>query len=301
MASRWLLYQQERFPLLAHAPLIAAFSFSALSFSALLRGQVALPEASTLLVAFASVFLFFLQLRIADEFKDYEDDARFRPYRPVPRGLVTLRELGGVGAAAALIQLGLALWLKPSLALLLLLVWGYLGLMRREFFVPQWLKSHPLTYLWTHMLILPLVVLFATACEWLVAGTPPPGGLVWFLVVSFFNGVVIEIGRKIRAPEDEERGVETYSVLWGRRKAVLAWLGAMLLAAVGAWLAADLIGWTAPLLGLLGALLIAAAISAWSFLSHPMTSRAKLIEYMSGLWTLLTYLGLGAAPLLWRF
>ncbi len=296
MASRWLLYQQERFPLLAHAPLIAAFSFSALSFSALLRGQVALPEASTLLVAFASVFLFFLQLRIADEFKDHEDDARFRPYRPVPRGLVTLRELGGVGAAAALIQLGLALWLKPSLALLLLLVWGYLGLMRREFFVPQWLKSHPLTYLWTHMLILPLVVLYATACEWLVAGTPPTGGLVWFLVVSFFNGTVIEIGRKIRAPEDEERGVETYSVLWGRRNAVLAWLGAMLLAAVGARLAADLIGLAVLVVALLCVLLTIAALIAWCFLRRPTSRRARLIEHVSGLWTLVSFLALGALP-----
>ena len=61
--------------------------------------------------------LFFLQLRIADEFKDFEDDARYRPYRPVPRGLVTLRELAWVGVGAAAIQLALALWLEPSLGL----------------------------------------------------------------------------------------------------------------------------------------------------------------------------------------
>ena len=55
------------------------------------------------------VLLFFLQLRIADEFKDYEDDARYRPYRPVPRGLVSLRELAWVGVGAAAIQLALAI------------------------------------------------------------------------------------------------------------------------------------------------------------------------------------------------
>jgi 4-hydroxybenzoate polyprenyltransferase len=37
-----------------------------------------------------------------------------------------------------------------------------------------------------------------------------------FFWVSFFNGTVLEIGRKIRAPQDEEAGVETYSFLWGR-------------------------------------------------------------------------------------
>ena len=93
MSSRWWVYQRERFPILAHGPLIAAFSVSAVSYSALLRGQSSLPLDGTLL-AFGTAFLFFLQLRIADEFKDFEDDSRYRSYRPVPRGLVKLSELG---------------------------------------------------------------------------------------------------------------------------------------------------------------------------------------------------------------
>ena len=39
---------------------------------------------------------------------DAEEDARFRPYRPVPRGLVTLRELGWIGALIAVVQFALA-------------------------------------------------------------------------------------------------------------------------------------------------------------------------------------------------
>ncbi len=300
MANRWWIYQRERFPLLAHGPLIAAFSFSAVGYSALLRGRAGLPGAGTILVAFVSVFLFFLQLRIADEYKDWEEDARYRPYRPVPRGLVALRELGIVGIVGTLIQLGLGLWLDPSLVLLVVPVWLYLGLMSREFFVREWLKARPFTYMWTHMLIMPLIDLYATACEWLVAGEAPPDGLIWFLVASFFNGIVIEIGRKIRAPKDEEYGVETYTVLWGGRNAVLAWLGAMLLSAVGALLAADRIGLAAPLAGLLGILWIAAAVMAWRFLCQPGTSRARICEAMAGLWILLMYVGLGAVPLLWR-
>jgi 4-hydroxybenzoate polyprenyltransferase len=38
---------------------------------------------------------------------------------------------------------------------------------------------------------------------------------------------VIEVGRKIRAPADEEPGVDTYSSVWGCSKAVLIWLSAM--------------------------------------------------------------------------
>ena len=143
--NRWWSYQRERFPLFAHAPLVAAFSFSAVSYSSLLRGNTAWPDLKAVLVAFITALLFFLQLRIADEFKDYDEDARYRPYRPVPRGLVKLRELGMIGCLSALTQLALALWLQPSLVVLLLLTWGYLALMSHEFFARDWLKARPIT------------------------------------------------------------------------------------------------------------------------------------------------------------
>src|SRR2546430_9201429 len=110
---------------------------SAVSYSALLRGRSAVEPAAAL-TAFVTAFLFFLQLRIADEFKDFEEDSRYRPYRPVPRGLVRLRELAVLSALAALVQLGLGLWLQPSLVLLLAVTWTYLALISKECFVAEW-------------------------------------------------------------------------------------------------------------------------------------------------------------------
>ena len=294
---RWWTYQRERFPLLAHGPLIAAFSLSAVSYSFLLRGESGSPSPRVFLAAFITSFLFFLQLRIADEFKDFEEDSRFRPYRPVPRGLVTLWELGVIGALGACVQLGLALWVSPAMILLLLVVWAYLALMTREFFVRRWIKAHPFTYMWTHMLIIPLVDFYATAWDWLVVGSPAPPGLLWFLTVSFCNGVVLEIGRKIRAPSEEEEGVETYTVLWGQGNAVLAWLAALLLTAFCAWRAALAIQFAAPVVGLLAALLCLAVIAAWLFICQPVTRRARRLEYVSALWTLVMYLSLGVGAL----
>src|SRR5213080_2576107 len=148
MANRWWVYQRERFPVLAHGPLIAAFSFSAVSFSRMLRlpNEPGLPDVAAIITAFITALFFFLQLRIADEFKDFEEDSRYRPYRPVPRGLVKLRELAGVFVLAALIQLGLALWLEPSLLFLLVPTWIYLALISREFFVAAWLKKRHILY-----------------------------------------------------------------------------------------------------------------------------------------------------------
>ena len=297
--TRWLVYQRERFPLLAHGPLVAAFSASAVCFSSLVRGNVARPAIWPVTVAFLTSLLFFLQLRIADEFKDVEDDARYRPYRPVPRGLVTLSELRLVAIGSGVAQLLLALSLDASLIGFLLLAWAYMALMAREFFAADWLKRRPLAYLAAHMVIVPLIDFYATACDWRVAGlSRPPDGLSWFLAVSFLNGIVVEIGRKTRVAADEEPGVDTYSALWGMSGAVRAWLMAIGLTAVAAWRAADRIGTGVPMFALLAMLALTCAAAACWLLRSPRPGSGRMVELMSGVWTLVMYLGLGAAPLI---
>ena len=299
--NRWYVYQRERFPLAGHGPLVAAFSGSAVCFSFLLRGAAGMPSAAALLVAFVTSLLSFLQLRIADEFKDKEDDARYRPYRPVPRGLVSLRELAWVGVGAGVVQLLLALALDPSIAWLLVVTWLYLALMTREFFAPAWLKAHPIVYMASHMAIIPLIDLYATACDWWIAGAgQPPSGLYWFLIVSYLNGVVVEIGRKTRVPVDEEIGVETYSALWGTRRAVMGWLAAIMLTAIAAWRAAARIHTEGPMLLLLAVLVGACGLVAARTVLRDAPGSGKAIELMSGIWTILMYVGLGAVPVAYR-
>jgi 4-hydroxybenzoate polyprenyltransferase len=301
-ANRWWIYQKERFPLAAYAPLIAAFSFAAVGYSTLGRGSVMGLGWRQAVVAFAASLLFFLQLRLADEFKDFEEDLRYRPYRPVQRGLVKLREIAFVVAACVPLQLLLALWLSIRLLPLLVITWAYLLLMSREFFVPRWLKRHPLLYMLSHMVITPLIFLFASACDWVTAGyIRPSTGLLWMLAVGYFNGMVVEIGRKVRAPEDEETGVETYSFLWGRRNAVLTWLAAIVATAAFAYIAARDIHATQLTVSLLLPALLVCVIAASTFLADSRKGRGKWIESISGLWALLTYLTLGALPVLLRW
>ena len=300
MANRWWVYQRERFPLAGHGPLILAFSASAVALSALLRG--AWPSGRAVLVAFVSALLFFFQLRVADEFKDADDDRRFRPYRPVPRGLVTLPELRRLGIAAALVQLGAAWWLDARLLIVLALVWAYMALLSQEFFVADWLKARPFTYLWSHMLIVPLIDLYATACDWVPASAAPPG-LGWFLAASFFNGVVVEIGRKLRSPDDEETGVETYTAAWGRPRAVGNWIVALALAAASAAMASRgvQLGVTVAALG--ACALLVAVLSGARFIQAPVAGSGKRFELFAGVWTLVMYLSVGILPLVvawWR-
>ena len=209
---------------------------------------------------------------------------------------MSLGELRVVGLAGAGVQLAVALWLSPALLPFLALTWGYMALMGREFFVGEWLKAHPIAYMVSHMLVMPLIDLYATACDWRTAGAAPPEGLVWFLLVSFFNGMTLEIGRKIRSPEQEEEGVETYTVLWGRRGAAGAWLGALATTACIALLAARQVGFLWPAAAVLGALLLAGVATSARFVRRPDPGTARAIETLSGVWTLAMYLMLGAAP-----
>ncbi len=296
--NRWWVYQRERFPLFAHGPLIAAFSASAVGYSALLRGGR--PAAFSFVVAFLVSLGSFLLLRIADEFKDAADDARYRPYRPVPRGLVQLRELAVIGVAVALLQLLLALAIGAPLAGLLAVTWLYFLLMSREFFARRWLRARPVAYLLSHMLIMPLIDWFATGCDWVRAGAGMPDGLSWFLAASFCNGLVIELGRKIRAPGQEEPGVETYSALWGRPAAVGAWLAALTATLGCALAAAHRIGFMAPLASVLAVLFAGAAGWSIRFLATPRPGLARGLEAWAGAWTLGLYVTLGLVPLFVR-
>lgn len=294
---RWYTYQKERFPLLAHGPLIAAFSACAVAFSSMLRGAPA-PGLQAYATAFLVCLLMFLQLRIADEFKDAEEDARWRPYRPVPRGLVRLSSLRIVFILAAVIQAVAAFLLEPRLLIVLGIAWSYLALMSVEFFCREWLKKRPVIYLVTHMGIMPLVDFFGTACEWLPRSGHAPAGLGWFLAASFFNGVVIEIGRKLRQPAAEEEGVETYSRLWGKGGGALVWLLALGSTLGCAVMAARAIEFVWPISIGLGLLLAAAMVMVAGYLSRG--ASGKWIENFSALWTLALYLLLGLVPLALR-
>src|SRR5262249_47280727 len=144
--------------------------------------------------SFTSLVFFFI-LRVLDEHKDADDDRRYRPELPVPRGLVSLRELrrgGIVGASVALLMNAL---LMPVMLLPLLAVAGWATLMTREFFARRWLRAHASAYLLTHMAILPLMDAYTTGLDWLPTGRHPPEGVLWFLAVTFANGILVEIGR----------------------------------------------------------------------------------------------------------
>ena len=282
MLARWGVYQSERFPLVRHAPLVVVTVLCALMFTLGLRNEPRFPSLSLWFFSSLVTLGLFFQLRVLDEFKDFDDDSKFRPYRPVPRGVLKLSDLAGAGWLFAVLQLALTLAFAPRAILTLIVCWAFMGLMAAEFFVPAWLQARPLLYMLSHAPITGLIQVNISAWLWVVG---LPLEVIWLALSATAAGMVLEIGRKIRAPEDEEPGVNTYTAAWGRPRALAAWTGAAAIAATLTLVSSF------GLVSIIGFGLVS-VLSAWlalSFLRDGSRRFSKLFEPVSALWALVVF------------
>jgi len=298
LIQRFYQYQKERFPFLMYLVIISVFSFSAISYSLMCREQT---EFITLdlfvLCVFNATAIFFL-LRVSDEFKDREDDAKYRQYLPVPRGLIALKELRWIGWFTIVLQFVVTAYFQPKMLLLLVAVYAYLFLMYHEFFVKDWLKKHQFWYVVSHMMIIPIVDVFASGFDWFLKAESAPLGMLLFFAVSFFNGLTLEIGRKIKSPENEEPGVLSYTHQVGTYRAVYLWMTMILFTFLLSCYACYFVGHPAISYLVLSAVLLVALVPAFFFLRRPNSKSAKGMEYLSSLWTFTMYLTIGGVPML---
>jgi len=108
------IYLNERFPLGKNSLFVLIFTLSGYIYAGLLYNSKIIKSILSkevnrvplfwgkeidkvpiiwykLFPLFIIIFMFFFQLRITDEFKDYEEDLKYRPYRPVQRGIINLK------------------------------------------------------------------------------------------------------------------------------------------------------------------------------------------------------------------
>lgn len=293
LSVRFWQYLKERFPLHSHGILITAFGFSAIGYSRVCSGMSGFIHWENFLICiFNTITLFFL-LRIFDEHKDAKEDALYRQELPVPRGLISLKELRNIGWVVFVLQCLATLLTVPRMLPLYGIVIGYLLLMGKEFFIATWLKKRQFWYVTSHMLIIPLVDVYASGYDWFLDHREAPFGLVFFFGVSFMNGIVLEVGRKIRAPHDEKPGVDTYSAMLGLTQALRLWVLVLFFTLILA-LGAAHYAHAKPVVSI--ALIVYFFLTLWAAINHQRrksTSSAKWVEQASGLWTILMYLTLG--------
>ena len=307
------IYLNERFPAGKNSFFVLMFTLSAYVYTGLLYNmkifemtgrdpdRIPMPL-HKVIPLFTIILMFFFQLRLTDEFKDYEEDLKYRPYRPVQRGIITLKALGNIGIVTIIVQIISAFLINPKILIYMSFVWIYMILMAKEFFIKEWLTKRIVIYALSHVVIMIFInlVIIKTAGFIMTAHKMSDlsvfeiyRGVIPFLMLGYLNGMVLEIGRKTRKSDEEEDGVETYSKLWGRKKAVYILCGLYILDYILVMLGLLQTDEKYFLLGmaLLTIVLVVSVYFMMKFLKKDLSG--KVPENVSGLWILFSCLTTG--------
>ena len=313
------IYLNERFPLGKNSFFVFIFTLSGYIYTSLLYNSKIMYLFTNgvkigifqykAIALFIIIFMFFFQLRITDEFKDYEEDLKYRAYRPVQRGIISLKTLGKIGIVTVIIQIMLAHVIDPEIIYFMIFVWIYMFLMAKEFFIKKWLTKRILIYALSHVVIMVFITLvIVEATQYIVPKNifdvfilqryrhNIDFALIPLFTLNYLNGIVLEIGRKTRRADEEEHGVQTYSKLWGRKKAVVI---LSLLFVIEYFLVILGLAHTYEKYFFFGGLtlfvlLIVSIYFMVKFLKKDLSG--KIVETVSGLWIIFSSVSLGLLP-----
>jgi len=235
--ERLKAYLDERFPLPSHLSMVVVY-FLANQFLAQVLGDPGAPLRIGWFTPVGMLFLLcvFFHLRVFDEHKDYALDIVHYPGRVLSRGLVTLGHLKLLGGAAIAVEVLCALLSGWPAVVAVGATVAFSWVMLHEFFVPRWLRGHFILYAIAHMLIMPLLTatIFSFTMQRPFWEAP---WLFWaYAAADFFAFANWEISRKIRLPEDEIEGVDSYSGHLGLFTAGYVAMGLRVLNTGLAWL-----------------------------------------------------------------
>lgn len=212
--KKWYTYQKERFPVLVYGLYILCLTFATFFYNTKMLELES--SVGIFIVMFVVAFLQFLMVRIIDEFKDYDEDKKYRPYRPVPRGLIKLQELRVLFVICVLIQLILTLIVNPFSFIFLIVLWIVFILMTKGFFIKKVLDKHILLEVAFDEIMLPVMIIY------LASFIKIDMSILWrLLLLTYVVSWIIEIARKVRCKKDEEKGVKTYTAVFGITKATI--------------------------------------------------------------------------------
>ncbi|MBT9558942.1 MAG: hypothetical protein IV100_23120 [Myxococcales bacterium] len=265
-------YLAERFPVGAYLVLVGAMVAATLS-AASWATHAPVAFWPVLPLGIASVLLGFFVLRVFDEHKDWDRDRIAHPDRVLSRGLITLPTLARAGLVAAAVSVLSAFAMGLHAGLWMVAALGFSVLMRYEFFASEWLRDHIVVYAITHNPVVALLMMVPLAGA---AGGSPIGdsGVLTWLGLASVSSLGFEVGRKLRAPENEKPMQDTYTQSLGISRAVALTL---VIHAGSAVLALLLLKspWTQ---GAAVALMAWAVATALGFQRSPTPKRAKGVE-----------------------
>lgn len=214
------IYTWEMFPPYRVIPLILLQFFGFYICLALATGQTAVINSSLWSPLLTLFFTWFL-LRCFDELKDQDVDAQCFPHRPVVRGATTYTDI------RILILLNLTLLVGLNLgkgivtdAFMVMII--YMILSWQWYLFESIVSPNIVLVLLTHQWWMPLNFVYIAAVFVSLSGNSIDWSTLALVIYLFWlpGGLLLEIGRKIRAPEQEDDYL-SYTKRWGLRRACL--------------------------------------------------------------------------------
>ncbi|WP_374075064.1 hypothetical protein [Bdellovibrio bacteriovorus] len=261
--TAWLKFIKERLPLASYALIVGGFVMTA-------KALTQTAWSWDLLIPFVGLMLFFIELRLMDELKDYSKDVVAHPQRPLPRGLVSVPAMKIVvngGLAVMLLFAGVSFLQGSVPGICYALIVLYLYLMYKEFFVGESLANKPFLYACTHQIIIVLLLVYAAATLQAEAASAAVSYLAGFVILGCF--FTYEVARKMDPKAHPI--LKTYLSVYGKKGVafILIFLQAV------SWSAALLMQEHVVLFGLIAgsALLL---LSWMAFMTNE--SKFKLVE-----------------------
>ncbi len=275
LPHRLAVYFRVMFPLPTRALGAAVVYYSFYLLLAKAYGVPAAVAAGTLF-GLATVFLSMLLWRLLDELKDEALDPGFFPDRPLVTGQVRysdirLLALGSLLAVALLnLNKGLATDIYFLYFVLFILSWQW-------WLFPRVVANNVWLVFATHQTLVPVLFFYVWGVFAFNTGFDAgPGKAVALSLIYWIPFFAWEIGRKIRAPEDETDYM-TYSKRWGTRRASAVVAAAIVAAgaAMVAFALADGLGIAFVVFHLVTAAVIAALILRFTLTPSRRTNRVR--------------------------
>lgn len=220
-SQAWCQFTKERFEPWSHMTMILVFLFAHI----LVVNPVKTIFASSLneIMLGIGVVAFYFKLRLYDEVKDYDLDVVINKTRPLPRGLLTHKDMYRGMAVCILIELvcfsimGLNSLITAIIAIL------YSLIMYKEFFIPEKIRPFLTTYALVHTIVTTFLsfAIFSFLTQASLIELVKEPSLVSFAFANWLLFNIFEFGRKTFATIEERQNVDTYSSLFGRVGAVM--------------------------------------------------------------------------------
>ena len=221
LAARLLAFTKERFPLIPISLFVFLLTTGYSHFLANWFGYQFNWGEPKLWITMVSVFLFFLQLRMADEIKDFGKDSQAFPDRILSRGIIKLSVIRTILYSLIAIELVISFYMGPVHLMWMLGIQVWANLMAKEFFCKKFLDEQVTLSLVLHQIILmPLAIYSALPFiseEKILTNTSIYPALL-FLTITY---TVYELARKTWSADRENVNADSYTRFWGIRKAII--------------------------------------------------------------------------------